>query len=463
MANAAFYRFLMRIRPFTGRYVLLLACIAGFIWYAQYTRTIIMQLQGDAVSVTQTYAELIRTAITERMSNQEMNVIFEEIIRKTNIPVVITDTTWNPVMWRNVYVGTMFNRTEVQPHDSSAGAVGLVRTKMAEYKESYAPKVLYLSETQTKLGYLVFGNSELIYSLSRMPYIEAGLVAAFIFFAFLGFQNIRVTERSNLWVGLAKETAHQLGTPISSLMGWIEYTRSLMSSEEPIDPEDFVKQVHAVAENMENDLSRLRKVTSRFSQIGSVPALVPCDINAVLNDAAVYFRTRLPFLGKHIEIRLTPGVLPKISANSQLIEWVFENLLKNSVDAIVKNDGLIEIKTEYLEADRFVRVSHTDNGKGILWEDQKKVFAPGYTTKKRGWGLGLTLAKRIVEDYHRGKIYLFWSQKDKGTTFFIDLPARMDSQGKLGPGNGRTRDQLFSDKMIGKNNGEGTGKAIERS
>jgi signal transduction histidine kinase len=438
MANPAFYRFLMRIRPFTGRYVLLLACIAGFIWYAQYSRTVIMQLQEESVSVTQTYAELIRTAITERMNNQEMNVIFEEIIRKANIPVVITDTSWNPVMWRNIVGGTFFHRTEVPAHDTSGEAVAKVRAKMAEYIKSYTPKVLYLSETQSKLGYLVFGNSELIYSLSRMPYIEAGLVAAFIFFAFLGYQNIRVTERSNLWVGLAKETAHQLGTPISSLMGWVEYVGSLTNTEEPIDPEDFVKQVHAVTENMGNDLLRLRKVTSRFSQIGSVPALVACDINEVLNDAAVYFRTRLPFLGKHIEIRLTPGALPQIHANKQLIEWVFENLLKNSVDAIVKVDGLIEIKTEYLAGEKIVRISHADNGKGISWEDQKKIFAPGFTTKKRGWGLGLTLAKRIVEDYHKGKIYLSWTQKDKGTAFCIDLPAGQDKPARGGAGTGRS-------------------------
>jgi signal transduction histidine kinase len=433
MANPILYRFLMRVRPFTGRYVLLLVCIAGFIWYAQYTRTIIMQLQEESVSVTQTYAELIRTAITERMNNQEMNVIFEEIIRKANIPVIIADTSWNPIMWRNVVVGPFFRRSEVATHDTSAAALAQIRKHMAEFKKSYSPKVLYLSETQSKLGYLVFGNSELIHSLSRMPYIETGLVAAFIFFAFLGFHNIRVTERSNLWVGLAKETAHQLGTPISSLMGWIEYIQGVTDTDEPVEPEEFVKQVHTVTENMESDLSRLRKVTSRFSQIGSVPALSPCDINAVVSDAAIYFRKRLPFLGKHIEIRLTAGALPQITANNQLIEWVFENLLKNSVDAIVKTDGLIEIKTEFVEGDRLVRITHTDNGKGISWEDQKKIFAPGYTTKKRGWGLGLTLAKRIVEDYHKGRIYLSWSQKDKGTAFCIDLPVNADKRTKKKP------------------------------
>jgi len=428
MANPALYQFLMRIRPFTGRYVLLLVCIAAFIWYAQYSRTIIMQLQDESVTVTQTYAELIRTAITERMNNEEMNVIFEEIIRKANIPVIITDTSGTPLMWRNVVVGPLFHRREVQTHDTSAAAVAIVHEMMKEYKTTYPPKVLYISETHTKIGYLVFGNSELIGSLSRMPYIEVGLVAAFVFFAFLGFHNIRVTERSNLWVGLAKETAHQLGTPISSLMGWIEFIKSTATQDEPVEPEEFVKQVHTICENMETDLSRLRKVTSRFSQIGSVPALSPCDLNGVLNDAATYFRMRLPLLGKHIEIKLSFGELPPVEANRHLLEWVFENLLKNSVDAITKPDGEIVIKTEFVTAERVVRITHSDNGKGISWEDQKKIFAPGFTTKKRGWGLGLTLAKRIVEDYHKGRIYLSYSQKDKGTAFCIDLPVGTERQ-----------------------------------
>jgi signal transduction histidine kinase len=428
MANPAFYHFLMRIRPFTGRYVLLLVCIAAFIWYAQYSRTIIMQMQNEALSVTQTYAELIRTAITERMNNEEMNVIFEEIIRKSNIPVIITDTSWTPLMWRNVVVGPFFRRQEVATHDTSAAAMANIKLKLKEFRYEYPPKVLFISETKTKIGYLVFGNSELIGSLSRMPYIEVGLVAAFVFFAFLGFHNIRVTERSNLWVGLAKETAHQLGTPISSLMGWVEYIKSTESQDEPLEPEEFVRQVHTVCENMETDLLRLRKVTSRFSQIGSVPALFPCDLNAVLNDAASYFRMRLPLLGKHIEIKLSCGGLPQVAANHHLIEWVFENLLKNSVDAITKSDGEIVITTEYVESGRIVRITHADNGKGISWEDQKKIFAPGFTTKKRGWGLGLTLAKRIVEDYHKGRIYLAFSQKDKGTTFCIDLPVGTDKR-----------------------------------
>ena len=244
----------------------------------------------------------------------------------------------------------------------------------------------------------------------------------FLLLLYLGFRSIRVTERSNLWVGLAKETAHQLGTPISSLMGWVEYIRAQSDAESQLEPEEYVKEVHKVCEHMNKDLVRLGKITNRFSHIGSVPTLTPRDINSILEDAMGYFQTRLPLLGKHIEIRSQFNTLPPVAVNKELMEWVFENLLKNSVDAIVKNDGLIEIRTEYIACDKIVRISHGDNGKGISWEAQKRIFAPGYSTKKRGWGLGLTLAKRIVEDYHKGRIYVNWSQKDKGTVFYIDLP-----------------------------------------
>jgi signal transduction histidine kinase len=206
-------------------------------------------------------------------------------------------------------------------------------------------------------------------------------------------------------------------------MGWVEFIKSLGDGDAPVEPEEYVNQVHKVCDNMNNDLSRLRKVTSRFSQIGSVPALTPCDINAVLEDAMGYFKMRLPLLGKRIEIKSRFNVLPRVLVNKELLGWVFENLLKNSVDAILRNDGLIELRTEYVAVDKIVRVYHSDNGKGISWEDQKKIFAPGFTTKKRGWGLGLTLAKRIIEDYHQGRIYVNWSQKEKGTVFCIDLPA----------------------------------------
>jgi signal transduction histidine kinase len=417
------YQFLMTIEPFIGKNFLVLGCIAvGLVAYTLYTRDVVKRLKDDAVHVTQTYAELIRAAISETMSNDQMNIIFDDILQKTNIPIVITDTAWTPLLWKNIRRGYFFFRKDVVQQDTLPGTLLYVKKRTADFIKKYEPKPLYLKDTTTKFGYLVFGNSDLIIQLSRVSLYEFGLVALFLFFLYLGFRSIRVTERGNLWVGLAKETAHQLGTPISSLLGWVEFIKMQGDIESNLEPEEYVKQVHKVCEHMEKDLTRLKKITSRFSHIGSVPTLTPRDINAILEDAMGYFQTRLRLLGKHIEMKSQFATLPMVAVNKELMEWVFENLLKNSVDAIVKNDGLIEIRTEYIACDKMVRIYHGDNGKGISWEAQKRIFAPGYTTKKRGWGLGLTLAKRIVEDYHKGRIYVNWSQKDKGTVFHIDLP-----------------------------------------
>jgi signal transduction histidine kinase len=417
------YQLLLTIEPFISkRFIILLSISIALIVYMFYTRDVVKRLQDDAVNVTQTYAELIRAAISESMSNDQMNIIFDEILQKTNIPIVITDTGWTPLLWKNIRRGHLFLRKDVLQQDASLATRQYIEKMALEFMKAYEPKPIYIKETSAKFGYLVFGNSDLIIRLSRIPIYAFCLVALFFFVLYLSFRGIRVTERSNLWVGLAKETAHQLGTPISSLMGWVGYIKGLQEADAPIEPEEYVKQVRTVCEHMEKDLSRLRKITSRFSQIGSVPTLSPCDINSILADAMGYFQTRLPFLGKHISIESHFGDLPKVAVNKELLEWVLENLLKNSLDAIVRNDGLIEIRTEYIAVDKIVRIYHGDNGKGISWEAQKKIFTPGYSTKKRGWGLGLTLAKRIVEEYHKGRIYVNWSQKDKGTVFCIDLP-----------------------------------------
>ncbi|MBD3393340.1 MAG: two-component sensor histidine kinase [Chitinivibrionales bacterium] len=429
------YMFFMKISPFSGRYLFLVVCILGLIWYAVYTKYIIGRLEEDATSVTRTYAELIRAAISEQMSYEQINVVFERIIRDSDIPIVVTDTAGVPTMWKNIVVGPFYSRREIAPDDTSAEARRLIRRQMKRFRRSYEPKELTLSETNASIGYLIYGDSLLIRSLSWIPYLEIALVAAFGVFVYLALHNIRITERSNLWVGLAKETAHQLGTPISSLMGWVEYMRSVDDPEGEIDPQAFMGQLQRICDDMENDLNRLRTITNRFSQIGSAPALTPHDVNAIIEDAMKYFRKRLPLLGKHIQIRADLHPIHPAAVNRDLLEWVFENLFKNSVDAIKNEDGLIEVRTEYIEVDKMVRVYHSDNGKGISWEDQKKVFSPGYTTKKRGWGLGLTLAKRIIEDYHRGRIYVSWSQKGRGTVFCIDLPASTAAgAGKSGAG-----------------------------
>ncbi|MBD3344032.1 MAG: two-component sensor histidine kinase [Chitinivibrionales bacterium] len=420
----ALYPFFMRLRSFTGKHFFLFLCFGGLLWYALFTRQIIGQIRKDSVRVTQTYAELIKTALSQRMNNQEIEVIFQEVIQKLHFPIIVTDTSWRPIIWKNITTGPLWNREHIAPNDTAAISKEEIRKKIEDFRATYEPKPIIIHETGTKIGYLVYSNSDRLKTLEWMPFLEIGLVVAVMLLAYLAFHSVRVTERSNLWVGLAKETAHQLGTPISSLMGWVEYLEAAPEGEDGPEPEELIGQVGKICGNMKGDLIRLRKITNRFNQIGSVPDLFPSNINKVVEDAMQYFSARLPVLGRKIEIQKDFGVLPEVPCNRDLMEWVIENLQKNALDAIRSQNGLIELKTEYISDNKMVRIIHKDNGKGIQWEDRKKVFSPGYTTKKRGWGLGLTLAKRIVEDYHNGLIYVHWSQKGKGTIFHIDLPVR---------------------------------------
>ncbi len=430
-----FKGFPVRFRQYLVKYAVLVLCILFFVGYAFYTRFVIARLHEDAIVVTQTYAELMRTAITENMSDGEMNVVFEEIIRKSSNPIIVTDTTWRPILWKNIGRGPIYRRRTVAIDDTTERTRQYLDNLIVEFRRQFEAKDLVVSEGQVRIGYLVFGPSDLVTSLRWVPFLGISVVVLFLVFAYLVFNTMRITERSNLWAGLAKETAHQLGTPISSLMGWVELLRASCA---PPEGEERVEmgpgQVKEVCDNMEHDLTRLRKITNRFSQVGSLPQLVPTDINDVVQETRDYLVLRLPALRKRIEIRTVPGEVPPVDLNRDLIEWVFENLMKNSVNAIRRDDGFVEIRTEYIAVDGVVRVTHTDNGPGVPRRLRSRIFSPGFTTKKRGWGLGLTLAKRIVEDYHKGRIYLSRSTPDRETVFCVDLPVsrsatRADAEG----------------------------------
>ena len=415
------YSFFLNIRPLLGRNIFLLICAGSLIWYNFFSLAVIERLKNQTISATLAYADLIETTISGNMDQEKTKGMLKGIIEKSGIPVVLTDSAFSPLIWNSLYTGMIFKK-ELPCQDLSEWQRRFLTKKIDEFRKTYEPRPLSMGTDGQIAGYLVFGNTRLINLLRLMPFMEVGLIAALLVLAYIAFHNIRTTERSNLWVGLAKETAHQLGTPISSLMGWIEYMRTVRDEESSVDPELFIGQINKICDDMDNDLKRLRKVTARFSQIGSIPALRACDIHEVICDVADYFQMRLPLLRKKILIQFDFGDIPHVAANRELLEWVFENLMKNSVDAIDRNDGKITIRTEYLPDEKIVRIQHGDNGKGISWEAQKKIFAPGYTTKKRGWGLGLTLAKRIIEDYHSGNIHVSWSAKGKGSVFCVDLP-----------------------------------------
>lgn len=251
---------------------------------------------------------------------------------------------------------------------------------------------------------LFYGNSQLLNWLILFPYVQLAVVAVFVFFIYITFRAGRQNEQNRVWIGLAKETAHQLGTPISSLMGWIEYLRS-----QPID--------QSAVEEMSSDLTRLVKVADRFGKIGSETTLADTNLNEVVGGCVHYFKTRIP---RKVTLSYNGLAMAPITAriNGALFEWVVENLLKNALDAL-QGFGNIEVRLSEDQTNAYVDVC--DTGKGIAKSNWKTIFEPGYTTKTRGWGLGLSLSKRIIEEYHNGKIGVVESELGKGTTIRVSI------------------------------------------
>ncbi len=262
-------------------------------------------------------------------------------------------------------------------------------------------------EITTPRGYryiLFYGNSALLDWLIFFPYVQLAVVAIFAFFAFMTFRTSKQDEQNRVWIGLAKETAHQLGTPISSLMGWLEYLRSQSVPEEAV-------------EEMSKDLKRLIKVADRFGKIGSETALSATNLGEVVGDCVIYFRTRIP---RRVTLDYNGlAIAPvKVMMNAALFEWVVENLLKNALDAL---QGVGTISVIITTDDEWAHIDVKDNGKGIAKANWKKIFEPGFTTKTRGWGLGLSLSKRIIEEYHGGHIAVVDSEIGGGTTIRISV------------------------------------------
>ena len=266
--------------------------------------------------------------------------------------------------------------------------------------------------------YVHFGQSEMIGQIYLAPLVTIGVLILFSLIGYIGFRNIRRSEQRSIWVGMAKETAHQLGTPLSSLSGWLELIENRHGEEELPS-----RKVDSIVSEMQKDMRRLTQIASRFSQIGSVPELHPADVRAVLAETVSYFKGRGPQFGRH-SFEVDFQDVPAVPLNTELMGWAFENLFKNAMDAIGTKQGTIAVRVAPRDdmAD-WVRITLSDNGRGIGADNLSRVFDPGFSTKKRGWGLGLAFVKRIVEDYHSGRIQIAHSAEGEGSTFELDLPA----------------------------------------
>jgi len=391
------------LNPSSGRFkgFLLLSAVILILVLLFYTKSIVEDLRDESRSIIEFYANLYaRAASTE--SDTDLSFIFDEIIRRTNFPIIYTDKDNNPVSWKGI---------EIKPEDRRPESLVKVKKIMARMKKIATP--IPIRYKDITLGYLYYGDSATITKLIWFPYIEIGVMGLFLFIAFMGFAAIKRGEQRLIWVGMAKETAHQLGTPLSSLMGWIELLGERTKNG---------KTVSDIISEMQQDVQRLQKVATRFSQIGSRADLEERNLQELIQNVVTYFRRRLPQLGKKVEITLEVTDLPPVAINPDLMEWVLENLIKNALDAIDKENGKITITTGTVESSKnriFIDIS--DNGKGIRYADRKKIFKPGFSTKKRGWGLGLNLARRIVEEYHHGRLSIRETHPGDGTTMRIEL------------------------------------------
>ncbi|MBB28922.1 MAG: two-component sensor histidine kinase [Gemmatimonadetes bacterium] len=343
----------------------------------------------------------------------DLDIIFETI-RNTRFPVVITDGEGTPHYWKAI---------GVPPDDKSDEAISAVRSIVRRLNMENPPyefEIPMIGPNKTPAKRLLnYGHPPLVNRLAWLPWVALCVTGLFIGVGYLGFRNIKNSEQRSIWVGMARETAHQLGTPLSSLYGWIELMKAELQN--PLDPADpkAKERFEQIVGEMEEDTSRLNKIASRFSLIGSTPELRLEDLGEVVEETASYLRERL---SREIQITIMSGEVPPIPINRQLLGWAFENLLKNAADAMEGKGGKIEVSAERRQDGRCVDVYVRDNGKGIPPHLVKQIFLPGYSTKKRGWGLGLAFVKRIVEDYHLGKITVQESTPGVGTTFIINLP-----------------------------------------
>ncbi|HEU5289807.1 MAG TPA: HAMP domain-containing sensor histidine kinase [Cyclobacteriaceae bacterium] len=364
-----------------------------------YTNILVGQLKEREKDQVLLFAKAIEYTINEDLTT---NIVFvsEEIIFKGNsIPTILVDEKGTILNSRNIKIDSTKNQAYIDQQ---------IQEEIKSMAETYEPITILLKDNGEVFGTqkLYYKNSSLLTQINAYPYIQLSVIAIFGFISYLAFTYSKAAEQNRVWVGLAKETAHQLGTPLSSLLAWIEVLRD--------DPD--LKNKEIVAE-LEKDTRKLTIVTERFSSIGSTPVLRQENVVGLINNVIHYLRPRVSSRVKIDVFTLSENI--QVMVHPPLFEWVVENLCKNAVDAI-GGSGTIAIKI-LRGSDKKVFIDISDTGKGIPRSKISMVFRPGFTTKKRGWGLGLTLAKRIIESYHNGKIFVKSSEENQGTTFRIAL------------------------------------------
>ncbi len=373
-----------RIRTILIVVAIIIAFISLFV-----SQSLVKDLSREEHSKMELFADAYRS-LDDADENTDLGLVLAVISGNKTIPVIVVDESGDIRSFLNI---------EIRKADTLSYLKNYVE-RMRQLGNSI--KIYYDESDQDHYNEVCFDESLLLNRLTIYPYIQMGVVMLFVLIAIFALLSFKKTEQNRVWVGLSKETAHQLGTPISSLMAWTELLKDKYDDE-------------LICE-MEKDVNRLQMVAERFSKIGSMPEPVQADMVGVLDGVIDYVEHRSPATVKFVRDFPNPPVNAKV--NASLFGWVIENICKNAVDAM---NGKGKLTIKLTEDKSHVTIDITDTGKGIAKNSWKSVFDPGYTTKERGWGLGLSLAKRIVTEYHKGRIYVAHSELGKGTTFRIEL------------------------------------------
>jgi signal transduction histidine kinase len=371
------------------------------------SNSLVLQVISREKEQLHTYTEVYRHYILSQ--DVESALFFLEVITPTlYFPLIITDINDEPLQ---DYQSFTLNIDELNNLHSLEEQRKYLLEMISDMKESYSP-IIITDINGEPIAKFYYSHSLLGDLLRFFPLVSILIMLIIVLFGYIEFNATKNNEQSKVWVGMARETAHQLGTPISSLLAWIELLK--LNKEHP----DVIMDT---ADEIENDINRLSIIATRFSKIGSEPDIKFVNISDKIDEVIAYYERRLPNLNGKVEIykEYIPNII--IDANDMLIGWVFENLIKNGVEAMEGHKGKLSVIINNISHKR-IQILITDTGKGMATKMKYKIFEPGFTTKKRGWGIGLSLVKRIIEEYHHGKIYVKDTTLGKGTTFAIDLP-----------------------------------------
>lgn len=376
-----------KLKRISKQLLLLSAFIIGttILWY---TNNLVDDLRREERTKVNIWANATKQTTDIDNLNEDISFVFEVINHNKTIPVILVDDNGSILYHKNF-------------PSKKANNIDYLKSQLEIMKESHEPIVFEYADG--KHNKIYYKDSILLTRLKIFPYVILVVISLFIVTGYFAFSNSRKSEQNKVWAGMARETAHQIGTPLSSLMGWVTLLHDQGGNEE-------------IVSEMNKDILRLQMITERFSKIGSQPELKNQDVNSIVQRSFYYMKDRS---SSKINFKLEISDHAIFSfLNTQLFGWVIENIMRNAIDAL---QGKGEIKVEVKDHSKNVIIDISDNGKGIKSTQLKTVFEPGYTTKLRGWGLGLSLVKRIVEDYHKGQVYILHSKLGKGSTFRISL------------------------------------------